>query len=93
MLVSMNKLRNMSCHVLHVLQATTYGIIFSQTFVSVSKEASLIPVARVLGNKRRSICETLFLVRPKTVKGRKKRKKKTKKAISKLFALDANAIN
>ena len=80
MLVTLNKL----WHVPYELRITTLETIFTKTLFGVSRSwshAFLVTDIRML-NKR------LLEVRPKTL--RRKRRKKKKEAIPKLFALHAN---
>ena len=78
------------CHVPHALRTTTWSTILTERHFSVSKEWVRSWSHAFLITSHKTLTKKLLTVRPEKVT-RKKKKKKTRKAIAKLFALNANA--
>ena len=89
MLVTVHKL----CHVPHASRITTWATIFTERLFSVSKEwvRSWSLVSLITYYKK--FAEKLLAIRSKKGReGKMKKKKRTRMAIAKVFALNANAI-
>ena len=78
------------CHVPHASRITTWRTIFKERLFSVPKEWVRSWSRAFLIAYHKTLTKMLFAVRPEKVTRRKKRKK-NRKAIAKLFALNANA--
>ena len=87
-LVAVHKLS----HVTHASRKTTSRTIFKERLFSVSKEWVSSWSHAFLITYHKTLAKKLLAVRLEKVTRRKKRKK-TRKAIAKLFTLNANAIN
>ena len=79
------------CYLPHASRITTWGTIFTEILFSVSKELVRSWSHVFVITYGKTFTKKLLAVRPEKVTKRKKRKKKTRKAIAKLFALNANA--
>ena len=87
MLVTFHKL----CHVPHASRITTRGTTFTERIFSASKEWVKSWPHAFLITYDKTFTKKLLAVRPEKVKRREK-KDKTRKAITKLFASNANAV-
>ena len=101
MLITVNKLKYMTCLGPHASQITTKETLLTQIFFGVTNEISPALVTSILSSNLWNIGKKCLPDRPKTLKKRRKRTKQNKKinktppqknkAIAKLFALHANS--
>ena len=102
MLITVNKLKYMTCLGPHASQITTKETLLTQKFFGVTNEISPALVTSILSSNLWNIGKKCLPDRPKTLKKRRKRTKQNKKinktppqtknkAIAKLFALHANS--
>ena len=86
MLVTLHK----PCHVPHASRITTIGTIFMERFLTLSREWVRSWSHTLLKTSHKTFTKKLLAVLPEKVTRRKK-EKKTRMAIAKLFVLNANA--
>ena len=87
MLVTVHK----PCHVSHASQITTLGTTFTEVFFDVSKEWVRSWSYLFLKTNLKTYTKKLLAVRPEK-RTRRKKRKKTRIATTKLFAFNVNAI-
>ena len=87
MLVTVHK----PCYAPHALRIATSGTIFIERIFSVRRERVKSWSYTFLITDNKTLTKKLLASPSKNVTRRKKRKKRTKMAIAKLFALNANA--